>query len=73
MKTSGAYVWESERAIGNRDSTLKEHMQILTDSKSQHKGSGLQERGSDPLADPGDPPGDGDAGSSHLGELILPK
>ena len=42
LKTSRAYVWASQRVIGNRDSALKGHMQNLVLSKSQHRGSSLK-------------------------------
>ena len=42
LKTSKAYVWESQSAIGNQDSALKGHSQKLTHSKSQCRGSSLK-------------------------------
>ena len=42
LKTSMAYTWESWRVKGNRDSTFKGHIQNLTCSESQNRGSSLK-------------------------------
>ena len=42
LKTSGAYVQESQTAVENWDSTLKGHMQKLTHFESQCRGSSLK-------------------------------
>ena len=41
LKASGAYL-EFQRAVGNRDSTLKGHTQNLTSSKGQGRSSDLK-------------------------------
>ena len=62
LKASRAYFWETYRAGGNRDSTLKACIQNLTCSRTQGK-----EPGSDPPADLGESPGEarGNWGSSQ--------
>ena len=42
LKASGAYFQESQKAVGNRDSTLKGHTQNLTHSKTQSRSSNLK-------------------------------
>ena len=44
-KPSGTCVQKGQRAIGNRDSAPKGHMQNLTCSESQHSSSSLKEAG----------------------------
>ena len=39
LKASRAYFWESQRAVGNRDSTLKGHTQNPTHSGTQGRSS----------------------------------
>lgn len=42
LKTNEPYVQESQRAVGNQDSSLKRHVHSLTCSKSQCRGSSLK-------------------------------
>ena len=42
MKISGAYIQESQRAVGNQDSSLKQHVHKPTHSKSQGRGNNLR-------------------------------
>ena len=42
LKASGAYFQESQRTGGNRDSTLKGHIQNLTCSRTQGRSSNLK-------------------------------
>ena len=42
LKTTRAYIWESWRAVGKRNSTLTGRMQNLTPSGSQCRGSSLK-------------------------------
>ena len=43
LRVSGAYFQEKQKAVGYRDSTLKDHTQNLTCSETQGKSSYLKE------------------------------
>lgn len=83
LKVKRAYPSESQRAVGDRNSTLKGHACYLTCSETQCGGNHLKESWSNPLADLGEPPGEAggnhdkspaniNPGSSHFWKLILP-
>lgn len=54
LKASSAYFQESQRAVANRDPTLKRHPQGLTHSRTQSRSSHLKGARSDPPADLGE-------------------
>lgn len=80
LKVNGAYFWERQRTVGNKDSPLNGCTQNLTYSKMQGRSNKL--KGLDSLADLGEPfgeagsnwdsPRDKYIGSSNFGEVILP-
>ena len=81
LRASRDYFWESQRAVGNRDSTLKGQTQHLAHSATQSSRSNVKEPVADPPTDLGEclreeatgaHPGDTDTGSRDSGEFILP-
>ena len=58
LKTSRAYVWESQGAVGNTDSALKSVHKISHAPSPSTESVVWKEPGSDPLADLGEPPGE---------------
>ena len=87
LKASRAYFWESQRAVGNRDSSLKGHTQNPTHSGTQGRSSQFERSLGqthllilESLLERWDVmelitwgPGDPDTDSSHFEELILPQ
>lgn len=81
LKTIRACIQDIRRAIGNQDHVLKGHMQNITLSETQYRGTVGKESGETHLLilesllerqeATGCPPRDIDAGGIHLGKLVL--
>ena len=69
LKTSVAYFWETQRAMGNRDSTLKGCTQNCTRSGTQGRSSNLKGVWVRPPADLGESPGKVGGNGAHPGQI----